>query len=135
MLMNDIIDEIKKSFNGHLSIGEKRKGIFQIFLPFYHEDGDMVELFLEKIDESNYRLSDYGMTLMRLSYSYEINTPTREKIFHRILSENVLLEDNGNIYCTTNKDSIYTSILNIIQTLMKVNSMDYFKRETVKSVG
>jgi hypothetical protein len=132
--MNDILEYINACFNNNIRIKEKRPGIFQLYLPMYHEDGDMIEIYIEKSNNGSYILSDYGMTLMRLSYSYEIDTENKEKIFQRILSENQLSEDNGNIYYLSKPETLYSDILHVCQTFMKVGSMRYFKREVVESL-
>lgn len=132
--MNEILEHIKKSFNNKINIREKRPGIYQLILPLYHEDGDMVDIFIEQIDDKSYRLCDYGMSLMRLSYSYEIDTDNKEAILQKILNENYLSEENGNIYYITKAESLYSDILHVCQTYMKIGSMRYFKREVIESL-
>lgn len=48
---------------------ERRTGVFQLILPVYHEDGDMVEIFIVQSPRGGeyVRLCDFGMALMRLS--------------------------------------------------------------------
>jgi len=132
--MEKILEHIKKSFNNKIRIQEKRPGIYQLFLPIYHEDGDMVDIYIEPAENNLYRLCDYGMTIMRLSYSYEIDTDNKENILQRILSENNLSEDNGNIFYLTKPESLYSDILHVCQTYMKIGSMRYFKREVIESL-
>ncbi len=132
--MEQILENIKSSFNNKLRIREKRPGIFQLFLPIYHEDGDMIDVYIEQTEPGKYRLCDYGMTIMRLSYSYEIDTDNKEAILQKILSENHLFEENGNIYYHTNSENIYSDILHVCQTYMKIGSMRYFKREVIESL-
>jgi hypothetical protein len=132
--MNEIIENIKKSFNNKISIREKRPDIYQLILPLYHEDGDMIDIFIEKINDEKYLICDYGMTLMRLSYSYEIDSENKEKIFQKIISENNMLENNGNICYESNITTIYTDILHASQTYMKIGSMRFFKREVIDSL-
>ncbi|NOU18524.1 MAG: DUF1828 domain-containing protein [Bacteroidales bacterium] len=131
--MNDILDYIRGSFNNRINIREKRPGVYQLILPLYHEDGDMVDIFIEE-KNGDLVLSDYGMTLMRLSYSYEIDTPNKESIFQRILSENRLEEENGNIKYHSKKETIYSDIMHVTQTYMKIGSMRFFKREVIESL-
>lgn len=132
--MNDILENIKRSFNNKIRIREKRPDIYQLFLPIYHEDGDMIEIYIEQTDKERYRLCDYGMTIMRLSYNYEIDTTNKEDILQKILSENHLTEDNGNIYYFTKSESLYSDILHVCQAYMKIGSMRYFKREVIESL-
>lgn len=131
--MNDILEYIKQSFNNRINIREKRPGIYQLILPLYHEDGDMIDIFIEE-KNGELILSDYGMTLMRLSYSYELDTPNKESIFQRILSENKLEEENGNIYFHSKKETLYSDIMHVTQTYMKIGSMRFFKREVIESL-
>ena len=131
--MDEILEYIKLSFNNRMSIREKRPGIYQLIMPLYHEDGDMIDIFIQE-KNGGYFLCDYGMTLMRLSYSYEIDTPNKESIFNKILSENRLEEDDGNISFATKKESLYSDILHVTQAYMKIGSMRYFRREVVESL-
>lgn len=136
MIPEEIISRLKEQFNGRLRVNEKRPGIFQLFLPLYHEDGDMIEIYLQqsRINGSEWKISDYAMSLMRLSYSYEVDTPNKEKIFQRIISENGLKEEDGNIFLLAKNEQLYPSILQFAQTVSKISSMRYFKREVIESL-
>ena len=66
--MKEYLDALKNQFNDRIRFVEKRPGIFQLIAPFYHEDGDMLEIYLEGIEgNGKIRISDHGMTIMRLS--------------------------------------------------------------------
>ncbi|MCX6154606.1 MAG: DUF1828 domain-containing protein [Candidatus Kapabacteria bacterium] len=132
--MIELLEHIKTSFNNKINIREKRPGIYQLFLPIYHEDGDMIDIFIEQNDNQTYRICDYGMTIMRLSYSYEIDTVNKETILQKMITENKLSEDNGNIYYNTKLESLYSDILHVCQSYMKIGSMRYFKREVIESM-
>lgn len=131
--MNDILKQIKESFNNRVNIREKRPNIYQLIIPLYHEDGDMIDMFIEN-KKGEYFLCDYGSTLMRLSYSYEIDTPNKETIFQKILSENKLEETDGNIQYKTFKETLFSDIMHVAQAYMKIGSMHYFKREVIESL-
>jgi hypothetical protein len=131
--MEEIIQHIKKDFNERFSIKQKRPGIFQLYLPIYHEDGDMIDLFI--VSKGNkYSLCDYGLTLQRLSYSYDIDTENKESILQKIISENGLIEKNGNICLDTSPATVYSDIMHITQSYAKIGSMRYFKREVVENL-
>ena len=85
--MKTIFKNITNSFNKRIEIKEKRKNLYQIFLPIYHEDGDMIDLFIESVD-NKFILCDYGLTLQRLSYNYDIDTENKESILQKIITEN-----------------------------------------------
>lgn len=132
--MEKILNHIESDFNQRVSIKQKRPGIFQLYLPIYHEDGDMVDLFLNTNGVDSYSLCDYGLTLQRLSYSYDIDSENKESILQRIISENSLKEENGNIYLNTSSETIFTDIMHITQAYAKIGSMRYFKKEVVENL-
>jgi len=132
--MNQILEHINASFSGRFQAKTKRPGITQLFLPVYHEDGDMVDLFIRQNDDSSYILSDYDMTIMRLSYEYEIDTENKERIFQKMLSENGLQEDDGSIKMKTQPETIFQDIMQFTNALAKIGSMRHFKREVIESI-
>jgi Domain of unknown function DUF1828 len=127
---------LRSQFNNHIAFRERRPGILQLIIPCYHEDGDMVEIFLEPSPEreGSIRICDYGMTLMRLSYSYELDTPRKEQILARILSENYLNEDDGNLYLDAKPDALYPAVLQFAQTVAKVANMRIYQKEVIRSL-
>ena len=133
--MMEYLKTLKEQFNDRIRFVEKRPGIIQLLAPFYHEDGDMLEIYMETYGENGkVLLSDHGMTIMRLSYEYDIDTPNKRRIFNKMLSENQLQERDGRLYLETPVESLYTSILQFAQTVGKVSNMRHFKREVIKSL-
>lgn len=132
--MDKIAEILNKDFNGKVSVKKKRPDIYQIMLPIYHEDGDMVDLFIHVIGDNNFILSDFGLTLQRLAYSYDIDTPNKEMILQKIILENGLAEEEGKIFLPTNLENLYFDILHITQTYAKIGSMRYFKRGVIENL-
>jgi hypothetical protein len=133
--MREYLELLKKQFNDRIRFSQKRDGVFQVIAPFYHEDGDMLDVYIENLgDNGKILISDHGMTLMRLSYEYDIDTPNKERIFQKILSENQLMENDGRLYIETKPDRLYSSMLQFTQALGKVSNMRLFKREVIKSL-
>lgn len=132
--MDNILTNIKSDFNGRVSIKEKRPGIYQLLLPIYHEDGDMIDLFVNQKGDGTYSLCDLGLTLQRLSYTYDIDSENKESILQRIITENNLSETDGNICIDTKPETIYTDIMHITQAYAKIGSMRYFKREVIENL-
>jgi hypothetical protein len=132
----DFLENLKSEFNHHVSFRERRRGIVQLLAPLFHEDGDMVDIFLDLPDSPSQpiRVSDHGMTLMRLSYSYDVDTPTKRRIFERVLSENGLAEDRGRLFIDTTPEHLYPTVLQFAQTVAKVSNMQAFKREVVQNL-
>lgn len=133
IIIMEIFKDIQENFSSYFSYKEKRPSIFQIFLPLYHEDGDMIDLFVE-LKNNHIRVCDFGLTLMRLSYSYEIDTPNKEKIFNKILLENKINNSDGNLFIDTTKESLYPNIMHLAQVIIKISNMKLYKREVIQSL-
>lgn len=136
MTAMDLLDNLKSEFNHHIAFREKRPGTVQVLAPLFHEDGDMVEIFLDLpiAPSEPIRISDHGMTLMRLSYTYDVDTPTKRRILDRILAENGIGEDRGRLYLSTTREHLYPSLLQFAQTVAKVSNMHAFKREVIQNL-
>ncbi len=127
---------LKEQFNRKISFYEKRPGIYQLIAPFFHEDGDMVEIYLQPSSNGHnaIKISDFGMTVMRLSYSYQLDTGNKKKVFNKIIHENDLSEEGGVITLDVTAEQLYQGIMQFVQTVTKVSSMRYFSRQVVRSL-
>lgn len=129
------LDILKESFNKRVSISEKRPGIFQIHAPLFHDDGDMMDIFISASeDNGKIRVSDYGMTLMRLSYSYDLDTDYKQRIFQRIVAENFAQEQEGIIYIDTKPAEIFIAVMQLSQVVAKVSNMKTYRHEVIKNM-
>lgn len=130
------LDQLQSQFNHHVNLREKRPGILQLVAPLYHEDGDMVDIFLDLPQNGNntIRVSDYGMTFQRLSYSFDLDTPNKERIFQKMLSESQVSEENGALYMETAPELLYPTILQFAQTVARVSNMRLYKREVIENL-
>lgn len=133
------IRSVRESLNTPLSAGfdlyERRPGKHQLILPIHHEDGDMVEIYLQDSPKGDgyVRICDYGLTLMRLSYTYEISIPTRQQIFDSILINNDVGNEEGNLYIDAPIHKLAESILQFAGCAQKVCNMRYWSREITRS--
>ena len=73
------------------------------------------------------------LTLMRLSYTFEVNTPSRQRIFDSILFNNGVDNHCGNLSIDTPIDRLYEGILQFAGCVQKVCNMRYWTKETVRS--
>jgi Domain of unknown function DUF1828 len=62
--MKEYLDLLRRQFNDRVRFSEKRPGIYQLIAPFYHEDGDMIEIYFDNPEgDGEIRVSDHGMPL------------------------------------------------------------------------
>ena len=132
----NLIESLSMQFKANIKIEEKRPGTFQLYAPLFHEDGDMMEIYLEPRNDGSglVRVCDYGMTIQRLSYAYDLDTPNKERIFNKIISENKVGEENGKLFIEARSENLYPAILQFTYTIGKVLNMQYFRREVMQSL-
>ena len=102
-------------------------GDCQLVVPILHEDNDMVDIFIDDspLGEGHVRLCDFGMALMRLSFTFDINTSARRNIFDSILVNNRVDTNNGNLFMDIHADQLYEGILRFAGCVQKVCNMRY----------
>ena len=135
MDISSIRDNLSRQPAAGFDFYERRPGEIQLIVPILHEDGDMVDIYLTDSPQgdSHVRVCDYGLAMMRLSYTYEVNTPTRQQILDSILINNGVANDKGNLYLDAPVGMLYQSILQFAGCVQKVCNMRYWSREQVRS--
>lgn len=116
-------------------IYERRSNIYQLIVPIFHEDGDVVDVYLEDspLGNGEIRICDFGLTLMRLSYTFEISTSTRRQIFDSILYNNGVQNDNGTFYLDTPINELRENVLRFAGCVQKICNMRYWNRDAIRS--
>ena len=114
---------------------ERRAGDYQLIVPICHEDGDMVDIYVQDSPrgEGYVRLCDFGMALMRLSYSYELNSAAKRRIFDDILINNGITNNGGSLCLDVPVGSLYEGVMQFAGCVQKVCNMRYWGRQTVRS--
>ena len=114
---------------------ERRPGSYQLIFPIFHEDGDMVDIYLQEspLGNGHFRVCDFGMTLMRLSYTYEIDTDNKSRAFESILANNGVGIEDGNLFIDVDRESLYEGVLQFAGCVQKVCNMRFWQRETISS--
>lgn len=95
----------------------------------------MVDIYLQESPrgEDYLRICDFGMALMRLSYSYDINSETRESIFNSILANNGVMAHEGNLYLDAKLNILYESVLQFAGCSQKVCNMRYWSEDRTRT--
>ena len=133
------IEKVRESIGRGMPRGfdfyERRPGIHQIIVPILHEDGDMVDIYVQDSPKGDgyVRGCDVGMTLMRLSYVFDAHTPTRERILESVLINNGVKRGGDGLYLDAPIGAVYQSVLQFAGCVQKVCNMRYWNRETVRS--
>ena len=129
------LNALKKGM-GQIDFRLKRQGIYKVLAPFFHEDGDMYDIFLEESpnDPNLLRITDHGLTIMKLSYVFDLDTPTKRDVLHSIVSQNRAIVESGEIFVDIPPEMFQQYLYQMIQTLTKVSNLEILSKENVKSM-
>ena len=101
-------------------VQEKRPGIFQLIAPFFHDDGDMVCIYLEKAGDDMVRICDHGMSLMRLSCLSDPDSDEQIKVLSNIISGRGASLENGSIELVVPNADLISGIMRYAQLVTEV---------------
>lgn len=134
--MVEAAENIRRHLHNTAALVERREGVYQLVIPIFHEDGDTVDVYVERCPERSewFRISDCGMTLMRLSCSFDINSPTRENIYNTILSQNKVQDKDGLLYAESSPEMLYQNVMQFIGCQQKILNMRLWQKESVRSL-
>ncbi len=113
---------------------EKRPGTFQLIAPIFHDDGDMVSIYLEKINDDFIRICDHGMSLMRLSYLFDFDSDKKKKILNDIIANRGACLEGGNIELIVQNCNLFSGIMSFAQLVSEVCNMEILSREMISSM-
>lgn len=126
------IQNLLKNTPGNLFQARKHSnGAYQLIAPLFHEDGDMMTIYMKETPDGNIQFFDNGMSLMRLSYTFDIDTDNKSKILNDIILAKEAENYDGNICMTVNPEQIYPGIMTYAQLVTQVCGLDILSRETV----
>ena len=126
--LSQLVESLRKEFHSEFKLDEVRPGVYQVFLPAFYPDGDMIDIFLKPNVDGNIHVCDMGLTLMRLSYTYDFSTENKKRIFKKILHECDADIENGNIFISTAPTAIYAGIMQFTQLIAKISDMKRYQK-------
>ena len=103
---------------------------------FAFPDGDGYPFHLAQAPSGGLRLSDYGHTLMHVSYEHDIDsflTGTRGMLLERIVDETGVHYENGVFAVETSPDELPESIFRFGQALTRIYDLTLLSRSNVGS--
>lgn len=131
----DILNILQRQFGQLVSLELIKPNIMRVYAPFFHEDGDMISMYLD-INEStgNIRIRDFGNTLMRVSYTFDIDSVNKQNILSNIVKSNYGTLDDGELVIDADMDNLANAIFQYSQLVAKVSNIDILRNEVVKSL-
>ena len=126
-------DRLVKLCNNHIAFSEAGPHILRVMAPFFHEDGDMYDIFLNTAD-GILQICDFGTTLMRLSYKTDLDTDNKVNIFSKIVSNNGVSCEDGNLVLNTTYETFFEDLMQYQVAVSKVSNLDILKRENIATL-
>lgn len=135
MINEAILKEmLNKSFEKWFKLRLVKPWVFQLFLPYYHEDGDMIDLFIQTFWD-NIVLTDFWKTMMRLSYYTDLDSPTKKKLLDNIISSYYVKYEEWKLVIVVDSiENIFAYVMELITVIIKISDISYLKQERVKSM-
>ncbi len=126
--------KISSILNNKYLVLESDHDYVQVALPAYAEDADLYEIYVKQIGEDEFIVTDRGVVLMRLSYSYEIDSDNKRGLLNKIINSNggKFIEGEIQVSCTT--IGLEEALFKLLQISAKVSNMSIYSRDIVRNL-
>lgn len=134
--LNLLKERLCKTLCGEVQIRKTSQGYLQILTPFTFTDGDAFQLYLQEMPGGGVRLTDFGHTLMHLSYENELGKfreGTRGKLFEQVLATAGMREENGLLILDSDLETLGAGVLQFGQGLTRIYDVNFLNRARVAS--
>jgi len=125
-----------RSLCGKAHVRSAQAGLWQVTTPFRFPDGDTYSMYVKELPTGGLRVTDSGLTLMRLSYDNDIEKlrdGTRGKLLQQILAEGDLIEEDGEFFIDGPADQLGQSVFRFGQALTRVHDLTFLNRLRTES--
>lgn len=135
MNLDKIQARLCESFCNDIKILSRGQDLFLIETPFYFSDGDPYQIYLEPLKTGGFRLTDYGHTLMHLSYEHDIDKfkiGTRNTLLENIKNQLDISEDSGAFYIDSLADDLPNNLFKLGQALTQICDLTFLNKARVQ---
>jgi len=115
-----------KSLKAPVGLEQIGRNTFQLATPFEFRDGDSIVCYIE-ISEEHIRFTDWGHTLMHISYDVDITSQTRKEALEHVLAIYDLEYNKGEIYTDCSIQEIGFVFRDFIQGLIRISDISLWK--------
>jgi hypothetical protein len=134
--VGELKQRLCQSLCADVSVVSRDDGSVLLDTPFYFPDGDGYSIYLERLPSGGLRLTDKGITMMRLSYEHDVDKlreGTRGKVFGQILAEGGIGDDSGELYFDIQAEKIGEGLFRFGQALTRIHDLSFLNRVQVES--
>jgi hypothetical protein len=128
--------ELCRSLCADVNVIPRDDGSLLIDTPFYFPDGDGFTMYLQRLGNGGFKITDKGATMMRLSYEQDVEKlreGTRSRILDQILGEMGVQDDRGEFSLEAPANRLGDSIFRFGQALTRIHDLSFLNRVQVES--
>ncbi len=109
----------------HCELYERRPGKFQLIHPTTYPDGDMVDVYLTDNPHGDewIRICDFGMALMRRSFTADLDGAEESQQVNSLLRGWGIGNNNGNLYLDSAPADLSENIDRFIAAALEINRL------------
>jgi hypothetical protein len=136
MNASDMQAALCKALCGSVMVHTRGDSLWQIDTPWTFPDGDGYSIYVSQAPTGGLRISDQGLTMMRLSYENDIaklREGTRGRLLTQVLADAGLSEDEGEFFLDSTTENLGASVMRIGQALTRVHDLTFLNRLRVES--
>ena len=119
-----------------VDIEQLQEGILTVKTPFQFPDGDSYAIHLKPLPAGGFRITDSGLTLMHLSYEFDLDKlkeGARAKRFERTLSEMGISDDEGELFIDVKGDDLGDGVFRFGQAITRIHDISFLSRVQVEN--
>lgn len=127
--------ELCRTFCRDVGVTAHGENEVAVHLPMVGRDGDHLTVYVSE-DMGGWRISDKGITMMRLSYENDLDrllSGARARLFQTVLNESGLEEDDGELISVVSADSLIGGLFSLGQGIVRIEDMGLWTRTRVES--
>jgi Domain of unknown function DUF1828 len=136
MNATDLQAQLCRALCGSVVVHQRNEALWQVDTPWTFPDGDGYSIYVSPAPTGGLRISDQGLTMMRLSYENDIGKlreGTRGRLLAQVLADAGLSEDDGEFFLDATADDLGASVLRVGQALTRVHDLTFLNRGRVES--
>ncbi len=136
MNATELEETLCRALCGSVKVQKRGEALWQVATPWTFPDGDGYSIYVSPAPTGGLRVSDQGLTMMRLSYENDIaklREGTRGRLLTQVLADAGLSEDEGEFYLDATADELGASVLRMGQALTRVHDLTFLNRLRVES--
>ncbi len=132
----DLESTLCRALCGSVTVQQHGDALWRVDTPWTFPDGDGYSIYISPSPTGGLRISDQGITLMRLSYENDLaklREGTRGRLLTQVLADAGLVEDDGEFFLDSTADDLGANVLRLGQALTRVHDLTFLNRVRVES--